>query len=133
MNKVNVFILSEDGTFLEKELIDILLSVIEKKFEIANVPEMNHVMMKAAFEKKKPILNAHNNPGYLLEALEESEYQPIVIAWDVNSDGMPAPKYMVGDYEINALIEALKNNLNIDAWVTTINVNKKIRAEEDNE
>lgn len=124
---VNVFVLSKDGTYLENELIEILLSVIEEKFEIANNPAMNHVMMKYGHLNNKPIANAHNMANYLLGEIANPEYRPIVIAWDENSEGMPAPKYMVDEFEINALIEGLENNPDVDAWETIIKVNKEIR------
>lgn len=88
---------------------------------------MNHVLMKAAFEKGLPMLNAHNNPQYLLGELQESEYVPIVVAWDVDDAGMPAAKFMV-DEDIEPLMKGLEQNPDVDAWETTIAVNKAIRA-----
>ena len=129
-NKANVFILSEDGTFLEEELIDGICGVIRKQYEIMNMPQMNHVMMKKAYETGKRVLNAHNNPKYLVEEIEDSEFEPIVVAYDENDEGIPAPKFMVGEREISALIEGLHDNPDVDAWETTLAVNKRIRAEE---
>lgn len=126
----NVFVLSEDGTYLEAESIYMLLGPIEKRYEIANIPEMNHVMMKAADERGKNVKNAHNSPDYLLDAIMTSEHMPIVIAWNTADDGRLLPRYLAGDYEINCLIEGLKNNPNVDAWETAIKVANKIRSEE---
>lgn len=130
MEKANVFVLSKDKTYLEKEIIDVLCSTVEKQYEIANMPAMNHVMLKAAYEKGLPMANAHNQPTYLIGELEDSEYEPIIIAWDEKEDGMPAPRYMVGEYEINAVIEALEQNPEVDAWETIVAVNKAIRAKQ---
>ncbi|MCR5280066.1 MAG: hypothetical protein K6E19_11550, partial [Lachnospiraceae bacterium] len=72
MEKVNVFILSEEGTYLSEDALHLITEAIigNGKYEIANAPEMNHIMMKAADEKGMLIANAHNDPLYLLGEIE---------------------------------------------------------------
>ena len=127
MDKATVFILSQDGTYLEEEALDLLLQVLGKQFEPVNAPKLNHIMMKAGYEKGKRVLNAHNNPAYLLGAIEEAEATPIVIAW-YEEDDTPRPKFFVNEIEIKALQKGLEENPEIDAWETAINVNRALRA-----
>ncbi|MCR5503253.1 MAG: hypothetical protein K6F53_09605 [Lachnospiraceae bacterium] len=129
--KVTVFVLSEDGTYLDKELIDLLQDPIRKRgFEIMNAPELNHVMLKAMSEKGARVKNAENEAPYLLEKIEESEYPVIVIAWDEPDEGTPRPRYFVGDYEMSMLVKGLSENPKEDAWATAIRVITEIRNAE---
>ena len=130
MQKANVFILSEDGTYIEKEMIDMLLNVLAKEYEPVNAPELNHVMMKAGIEKGMPVGNAHNDPVYLLGAIEESEYPVVVIAWD-EEDGFPKPRFFVSNYEIQSLVEELDKNQDVDAWETAVRVIREIRTNDE--
>ena len=130
MQKANVYILSKDGTYIEKEMIDMMIRVLEEEFEPVNAPELNHVMMKAGSENGMPVKNAHNDPSYLLDQIEESEYPVVVIAWD-EEDGFPRPKYFVSDYEIQNLLEELDKHRDVDAWETAVRVIREIRAKEE--
>ncbi len=127
MDKTAVIVLSQDGSYLDRETIDMLLRPIEKRYEIANAPAMNHILMKAGHEAKKPIRNAHNDAVYLLGTIEESEYPVIVIAWDEDEAGFPKPRYLAGDDEIVRLMSELDRNREVDAWVTAVRVNREIR------
>lgn len=127
MDKATVFILSQDGTYLEEETLDLLLQVLGKQFEPVNAPKLNHILMKVGYEKGKRMLNAHNNPAYLLGAIEHAEATPIVIAWYEEEDS-PRPKFFVSEEEIKALQKGLEENPEIDAWETAINVNRKLRT-----
>ena len=129
MQKANVYILSEDGTYIEKEIIDYMLEVLGKEFEPVNAPELIHVLMKEGSENGMPVMNANNDPLYLLGQIEESEYPVVVIAWD-EEDGFPRPKFFVSDYEINSLMEELDKNRDVDAWETAVRVIREIRAKE---
>ena len=128
MEKANLFVLSEDGTYLDKEAIDLVVETVSSKYEVVNAPQMNHVLMKSASEIGQPVRNAHNNPLYLLGEIKESEYSVIVVAWDENEEGFPSPRFLVGDYEIYTLMEELEKNQDTDAWKTAVRVNKEIRA-----
>ena len=131
MEKVNVFVMSKDGTFIEEELINFLLETIRKReYEIVNAPAMAHILMKAAYEKGSVIKNAINAPNYLLDEISNSDYPVIVIALDSDSEGFPHPRFFVGDYEIQMLIKGLEENPDIDAWKTAVEVNKTIRKAE---
>ncbi len=129
MQKVNVYILSKDGTYIEQEMLDMLIGVLAKRFEPVNAPELNHVMMKAGFENGMPVKNAHNDPVYLLGEIDESEYPVVVIAWD-EADDHPAPRFFVSDYEINSLVDELGKHKDVDAWETAVRVIREIRAKE---
>ena len=128
MEKVTVIVISEDGSYLDKETIDLLLQPVEKKYEIANAPALNHVLMKAAHETKGGIKNAHNDALYLMGAIEESEYPVIVIAWDEDETGFPKPRYLAGEHEISRLMAELDKNKETDSWVTAIRLNREIRG-----
>ena len=129
MEKVNVFILSEEGTYLSEDALHLITEAItgSGKYEIANAPEMNHIMMKAADENGMPIANAHNDPLYLLGEIEESEYPVVVVPWDEDDEGSPIPRFLFGDEEIGGLTSALAENGDDDAWEIAVNVHKSFR------
>ena len=127
MEKAMVYVLSEDGTYLEKEFIELLLKPVRKKFEVVNDPAMNHILMEAGHENGKSIRNALNDPLYLLGEIESSDVADIVIAYDEDPEGVPRPKYLVGDDEIRMLMTELEKNPDTDAWKTAVKVNKAIR------
>ena len=129
MDKVKVFILSKDGTFLGEDALEVLKQAItgSGKYEIVNAPEMNHIMMKAADENGMPIANAHNDPLYLLGEIEESEYPVVVVPWDEDDEGSPIPRFLFGDEEIGGLTSALAENGDDDAWEIAVNVHKSFR------
>ncbi len=133
IEKATIFIISKDGTYIEKEFLDLILEILGKSFEPVNAPEMNHVLMKASREKGMPFKNAHNDPAYLLGEIEESEYPVVVVAWYENEEGFPNPKFFVSHNEMHSLVEELDKNRDVDAWETAIRVNKKLREEENKE
>ena len=132
MDKVTVIILSEDGSYLSQECCDLLLNPIQKQYEIANAPTLNHVMMQTADEENMPFGNAMNDPAYLLGAIEESEFPVIVIVWKEDETGFPRPGYLFGDDEIDSLMKALDQNKNEDAWAVAAKVHTEIREKEEN-
>ena len=131
MEKATIFILSKDGSYLEEEALDALLEILGRSFEPANMPKLNHILMKAGHESGKPVKNAHNDPTYLLGAIEESEYLPIVVAWYEDETGFPKPKFFVSEAEITRLMDELEKNRDTDAWETAIRVNREIRESEE--
>ena len=129
MDKINLFVLSEDGTYLEKEAIDLVKEVLNKSFEIVNAPELNHILMKAGTEAGKPVRNAHNDPLYLLGEVENSEYPVVLVAWYEDEDEeYPKPKFFVSKEEWSRLLEELAKNPKEDAWEIAIRVNKELRG-----
>ena len=128
MDKVNVFILSEDGTILSDDAFELIKQSItgSGKYEIANAPEMNHILMKEGFENGMPIGNALNDPLYLLGEIEESEYPVVVVPWDEDDDGIPIPRFLFGT-DIDSLTSALGESDGDDAWEIAVNVHKELR------
>lgn len=66
-------------------------------------------------------------PVYLLDVIEGHEDNAVVVAWDWDED-TPHPRFLVEPSEICPLIEALKNNMDGDAWEIAVAVNKAIRG-----
>lgn len=59
----------------------------------------------------------------------EMVHRSTVIAWDFDEENI-YPRFLIGDYEIVSLMKALEAEPDRDAWEIVVEVNKRIRAEE---
>lgn len=109
-----LYILFKDGRWMKPEIVKLLVDYVTKKGELEDFGTGN----------------AYNMPDYLLDAIEGHEDTAMVICWDWEGD-TPHPRFLVEPDEICPLIDALKANPKGDSWEIAVEVNRKIRAEEE--
>lgn len=114
MEKLHLYFLTPNGSFLNLEISKLLVQSAEKFGEIKDIGQGS----------------AYNSPVYLLGEIEGHESTSLVVAIDKEEDGMPRPRAFFGEEEISLLIKNLKENQDGDTWEIAVELNKQIREEE---
>lgn len=109
--KIRIYVLSKEGTMPEIGLVNVIVDMLKEEGELEDLG----------------FGSAYNMPIYLLGEIEGHEEDSFVIALDTEGDEL-RPRFLVGKYEIGALMVALEACPNEDAWQLAVDVNKDMRA-----
>lgn len=112
MEKIRLFILAKKEILVGSEIVKILVDYAKGNWELVDFGYGN----------------AYNMPAYLLEAIQKREEPVMVVALEMD-DELPKPRIFVDNNEVEALIEALENDIEGDSWEMAVRLNKQFRGE----